>query len=91
MNEEHVEGGPGDTGEVLGLFPTSFQQCGAHKRDISCSFPSSFLSLGHKIATQWLHKVIRGLKMKDQPQQYKDWKTFRETRRGSYFLGITDL
>lgn len=52
VNKEDVEGGPGDTGEVLSLLPASFQYCGAYKRDISYSFPSSFLSLGHETATQ---------------------------------------
>lgn len=40
-----------DTGEVLGLLPGTFQQLGGHKRDISCSFTSSFLSPGHEMAT----------------------------------------
>lgn len=74
-----------DTGEELGLLPGAFQQRDGHKRDVSCSCISSFLSPGHEMATARSQRVFN-----KRSASTTQRKTFRETRRGSYFLGLTD-
>lgn len=74
-----------DTGEVLDHLPGTFQQHGGHKRDISCSFTSSFLSPGHEMATKRSQRVLN-----ERSATTTLRKMFRESRRGSYFLGLTD-
>lgn len=71
--------------EELGLLPGTFQQRGGHKRDISHSCTSSFLSPGHEMATARSQRVFN-----ERSASTTQRKTFRETRRGSYFLGLTD-